>query len=434
MKLDRSAKPRPTSTGSAPSQSLFHTNLVARRVVKRGQHCVMDASTRLYARLGQIPESPDDPESLEDLIVCAFGAFERYYLCWKTKGGDYRQDGYDLPPALSEWLNPTDGTTRDWASLQVVFGRGEEYFASDQNGKLEFKEPEVKKTLEEGEKEKMDRQAVRRSRTVSFLRPLSQASSRSEVSDGEMLSRNRRTSSISSQRASRPPSLSYSTTGSEVSSSQLGEPHIQDPTVEAKSALSSEFTAATNGDMASKAVAPAHAAEPTNSDGQSTDVSALPQDIVPAPAHLDLLENHSNRTGITSIPEEQIEATSTYRDLSKECTCGCHEAPLSYAKRPTYVNASVQTDPTCASPRKPLRVDTHSASTWGGTKFKAVSRDVQTPDFDSSFCAAPFAMGRMTNYFGKPGYQLGDSLAGGYYIREETVYTYQEEFGDQPVA
>lgn len=51
----------------------------------------MDASTRLYARLGEIPEDPDDPESLDDLIVCAFGAFERYYLCWKTKGGEFRQ-------------------------------------------------------------------------------------------------------------------------------------------------------------------------------------------------------------------------------------------------------------------------------------------------------------------------------------------------------
>lgn len=51
----------------------------------------MDASTRLYKRPGGIPEDTDDPESLDDLIVCAFGAFERYYLCWKTKGGKYRQ-------------------------------------------------------------------------------------------------------------------------------------------------------------------------------------------------------------------------------------------------------------------------------------------------------------------------------------------------------
>jgi hypothetical protein len=51
----------------------------------------MDASTRLYTRLGEIPEDPNNPESLADLLVCAFGAFERYYVCWKTKGGDFRQ-------------------------------------------------------------------------------------------------------------------------------------------------------------------------------------------------------------------------------------------------------------------------------------------------------------------------------------------------------
>ncbi|KAI4616212.1 uncharacterized protein J4E87_008947 [Alternaria ethzedia] len=126
----------------------------------------MDASTRLYKRLGEIPEDPNDPESLDDLIVCAFGAFERYYVCWKTKGGEFRQDGHELPPALKDWLYPTNGTTRDFASLQVVFGRGEEYFASDKNGKLEYKEPELKKPAPTEDEEKLDRQALRRSRTV----------------------------------------------------------------------------------------------------------------------------------------------------------------------------------------------------------------------------------------------------------------------------
>ncbi|KAF2036599.1 hypothetical protein EK21DRAFT_42668, partial [Setomelanomma holmii] len=112
----------------------------------------MDDSTRLYKRLGEIPEDPQDPESLAELLVCAFGAFERYYVCWKTKSSEYRQDGYDLPQALKDWLYPNNGTSRDFATLQVVFGRGEEYFASDKNGKLEYKEPEVKKAAEDEEK------------------------------------------------------------------------------------------------------------------------------------------------------------------------------------------------------------------------------------------------------------------------------------------
>lgn len=64
-------------------------------LVRFAQHTtsdlIMDASTRLYSRLGEIPEDPNDPDNLAELLVCAFGAFERYYVCWKTKAGEYKQ-------------------------------------------------------------------------------------------------------------------------------------------------------------------------------------------------------------------------------------------------------------------------------------------------------------------------------------------------------
>jgi len=63
----------------------------------------MDASTRLYKRLGEIPEDPDDPDSLDDLIVCAFGAFERYYVCWKTKGGEFKQGAHTQSSMRTKW-------------------------------------------------------------------------------------------------------------------------------------------------------------------------------------------------------------------------------------------------------------------------------------------------------------------------------------------
>ncbi len=50
--------------------------------------------------------------------------------------------------------------------------------------------------------------------------------------------------------------------------------------------------------------------------------------------------------------------------------------------------------------------------------------------YHSICCVAPFSMGRMTNYFSKPGFQLGDSLAGGYHYAEQPVYYDQEEFGE----
>jgi hypothetical protein len=72
----------------------------------------MDSSTRLYARLAEIPQDPGDPDSLADLLVCAFGAFERYYLCWKTIGGEFRHGKYTcssagVPAANTEQMATT---------------------------------------------------------------------------------------------------------------------------------------------------------------------------------------------------------------------------------------------------------------------------------------------------------------------------------------
>lgn len=74
----------------------------------------MDASTRLYKRLGEIPEDPNHPDSLDDLIVCAFGAFERYYLCWKTKGGEYKQGGCYRYDDEKELCTHTSKTAMDF--------------------------------------------------------------------------------------------------------------------------------------------------------------------------------------------------------------------------------------------------------------------------------------------------------------------------------
>jgi hypothetical protein len=38
-----------------------------------------------------MPTDPADPESLVELVVVAFGAFERYYVCWRNQAGQYRQ-------------------------------------------------------------------------------------------------------------------------------------------------------------------------------------------------------------------------------------------------------------------------------------------------------------------------------------------------------
>jgi hypothetical protein len=340
---------------------------------------------------------------------------------------------------LRDWLNPTDGTTRDWASLQVVFGRGEEYFASDKNGKLEYKEPEVKKPAEDEEKEKVDRQALRRSRTVSFLRPLSQASNRSEGVATEQFAMNRRTSSISLQRASRPPSLSYSTTGSEASMVASGVPQSQDTIASSEPSFISRLASLGSNKVEPSSGAPVSVSDPIPSEPLSRGATSYISNATSYAQNPSSLSTQSqssgkvvSRPGITSIPEEGIKTKPTAISSSSEpCTCGCHDPPLPRVKRPTYANASVQTDPLSPSPRKALRVDTFSASSWGNNNYSAMFRDVQTPVLENGVPENPVFMGRMMNYFSKPGYQLGDSLASGYHYYEQPVYQYQDEFGEE---
>jgi hypothetical protein len=51
-------------------------------------------SSRLWNRLRDIPRDPTDEECIAELVIVAFGAFERYYICWKNQKGQYRQGSY----------------------------------------------------------------------------------------------------------------------------------------------------------------------------------------------------------------------------------------------------------------------------------------------------------------------------------------------------
>lgn len=78
----------------------------------------------------------DATDDVEEIVVLAFGAFERYYVCWKSLSGNYHQVSSGLPNTLHEWLFPEDGSTRDFGTLQVVLGQREEYFAYDKDGRI----------------------------------------------------------------------------------------------------------------------------------------------------------------------------------------------------------------------------------------------------------------------------------------------------------
>ncbi|KAM0816534.1 hypothetical protein AB5N19_02336 [Seiridium cardinale] len=97
----------------------------------------------LSKRLEELSKDPDDRNSIAELVVTALGTQGSYYLCWKTKSGQYQQDGHGLPIELQDWLFPTTGPTRNFESLQVILGPREgDFVASDCNGRVERKVPE----------------------------------------------------------------------------------------------------------------------------------------------------------------------------------------------------------------------------------------------------------------------------------------------------
>ncbi|KAH8817466.1 hypothetical protein F5884DRAFT_874542 [Xylogone sp. PMI_703] len=88
-----------------------------------------------------IPSALRNPENVKKIIVVAFGAFDRYYVCWQDHNGQYQQESDKLPDRLYKWLFPPDGGTRDFLTLQVSLGHNDEYFAFDQQGKISSRDP-----------------------------------------------------------------------------------------------------------------------------------------------------------------------------------------------------------------------------------------------------------------------------------------------------
>lgn len=59
-------------------------------------------STELLSlQLASISTDENDPEGLKEVVVVAIGTGGRYYVCWKTHGGEYRQGETTNPQWLS---------------------------------------------------------------------------------------------------------------------------------------------------------------------------------------------------------------------------------------------------------------------------------------------------------------------------------------------
>ncbi len=360
-----------------------------------------DASARLYARLNCIPINRKDPESLDDLIVCAIGASERYYVCWRTRDGAHRQgkiylpnprpshqllfffispslhycreDEYNLPPTLHAWLHPSDGSTRDFASLRVVFGFGEEFSASDRYGKVEYKEP--RKTEKSGSK-----------------------------------GRERRSSSIFSRSGSREKS-----TGRESKRITPSPPRLAEQT---------------------------RAMEKMKADEKEKRVINRPR---PLSKSFRRASKTANAKEHEWMRKEEMSPTSSkskspVTDASSSCACDCHDAVKKSRHKKQYSHASIQTDMKAIGsqvvespklPPSPPEQFVYRTPSPPDPVYRSMSPLAASPSYHTATTAAQeeeaqaielevpspkdsMFLGHMLGFFSEPGYQLGDGLASRY--------------------
>jgi hypothetical protein len=127
-------------------------------------------------------------------------------------------------------------------------------------------------------------------------------------------------------------------------------------------------------------------------------------------------EMDSRRLSEFEVPEGYVlvPITTSQTTNAAICTCSCHEAHLLKVLNPSYVDESLQTDLSLSPPRKALRIDTTRLLQRPPEEYSVTPQDDPPPAFVNHPAENPIFMGRMMNYFSKPGYQLGDSLMSGY--------------------
>ena len=162
------------------------------------------------------PGSDVAANNIDEIVVLAFGAFERYYVCWRCTSqkyhqGQYRIDilqiaianrlydqvGSGLPKPLHEWLFPNDGSTRDFPTLQVILGQREEYFAYDKNGR-------ISNVTGSTEQKRTDRQEVRNDQRSPLYRRQTVPSTTSEAALGPKANATRRIVDVTRRRSQSP--------------------------------------------------------------------------------------------------------------------------------------------------------------------------------------------------------------------------------------
>jgi hypothetical protein len=142
----------------------------------------------------------------------------------------------------------------------------------------------------------------------------------------------------------------------------------------------------------------------------------------------------SNAIALTTQTEP---VTVAILNSSKSTISSLHieTIPPNVLRSSTTADSSMQTDPMLPGLpyRTMLRISTATDSDTLSLPYNEASSalDIHTPLTENLPAPNPVYMGRMMDYFSKPGYQLGDSLFSSYQYYQQPVY--QEEDVDDGV-
>ncbi|KAK8080358.1 hypothetical protein PG997_008176 [Apiospora hydei] len=349
----------------------------------------------LSKRLEELSRDPSNPDSIVELAVTALGPQGSFYICWKTRSGQYQQDSHGLPPKLKEWLFPPDNSQRDFGSLQVILGpRDGEFLASDKNGKVDQKptEPSPRPfSLNRASTfAPRDSSSTSRSRRISFI---------SDVPEESDKTSRRRSATLSS--------LGWATNSNRRT---LSLPKVPlDPT-ETEEQRKSRRTSLLPLTLQAVPSAPAPSVERNVSDVR---VQATLSPTPFAPSQQESIPEEPQRAPRVpvSVPVRRPRPVSCYADACVQTEVVEEE------EEPDTPLASYQTK------RRHLRerssVSSASSVFSAGSDFSSRRTSVAS-DFkvDNGNCwaeeppvlANPICMGRMQDYFRAGSYQLGDAF------------------------
>ncbi|KAI2633117.1 hypothetical protein GGS26DRAFT_67630 [Hypomontagnella submonticulosa] len=369
--------------------------------------------------LHSLANDASDSDGVAQLVVTALGSCGQHYICWKTHSGEYKQQSHGLTKQLQDWLFPTDGSTRDFETLQVILSGEDTFWASDRNGEVRSEPPSSQQRL---------RRALTFNGENLSTTGRRRANSRArELSTGERgdLERPR-----SSTLPSLPPTVDH-----------LPGPHLKLSATHSRSSSADKLRRISLVPLAFHQKRRSWATRPRSMVYGHDDLGVLKEQ--PSPQRVDR----------SPAPTTPAPATASNDD----CPCGCHHEenvkthkPGSQANtkpRTGYADASVQTDPSLdpestdefqhrrrrhhqrweSSLSASSTVDSFTPSSYASSKRSSFETITTQPDPGESYLDSggkgggsqqqhwepppnPVIMGRMQDYFRSSTYTLGAAL------------------------